>query len=118
MENENNLIKLLHFEGQIDGREILKISDNTYEIEHLRWDPPTIKECTFFNPLPQKEVAIILKVIQSRPVEPFILQQPSKENNYTTQVYMYDVPEGRDWVKFDLYYINKSPNELGLEVSW
>jgi len=118
VENENDLIKVLHFEGQIDGRDILKISGNIYEIEHLRWDPPAIKECTFFKPLPQKEVSIILKVIQSRPVNPFILQQPSKENDYTVQVYMYDIPEGRDWVEFDLYYLDKTPKELKLEVSW
>ncbi len=118
VENESNLIKILHFEGQIDGRDILKIYGNTYEIEHLRWDPPTIKECTFFNPLPQNEGSIVLKLIQSQPVDPFILQQPTKENDYTAHVYMYDKPEGRDWVEFDLYYLNKSPKELGLEVPW
>ncbi len=116
--NKTNLKKILHFEGQIDGRDILKIQGGTYEIEHLRWDPPTIKECSFINPLPKQEGSLILKVIESRPVFPFILQQPSKENDFTAQVYMYDVPEGRDWVKFDLYYIDKSPQELGLVVPW
>jgi hypothetical protein len=118
LENDDKIIKLLHFEGQIDGRDILKIYNNSYEIEHLRWDPPSIRECTFFNPLPQKEVSIVLKLIQSRSVEPFILYQPSKGNDYSAQIYMYDKPEGRDWVKFDLYYIEKAPMDLGLEVPW
>ncbi len=117
-DSESNLKKILHFEGQIDGRDILKIKGGTYEIEHLRWDPPTIKECSFINSLPEMEGSLILKVIQSRPTFPFVLQQPSNENHYTAQIYMYDIPEGRDWVKFDLYYIDKSPEELGLVVPW
>jgi hypothetical protein len=117
-ENKRNLTKVLHFEGQVDGRDILRITGRNYEIEHLRWDPPAVKECTFFNPLPQKEISLVVEVIQARPVPPFILRQPTAGNNYTADVYMYDIPEGRDWVKFDLYYIDKSPQESGLEVPW
>ena len=116
--NKNNLVKVLHFEGQIDGRDILRIKGSTYAVEHLRWDPPTVKECKFFNPLPQKEISLVVDVIQARPVPPFILRQPTETNDYTADVYMYDIPEGRDWVKFDLYYIDKSPQESGLEVPW
>ena len=116
--NQTELKKLLHFEAQIDGRDILKIHKGSYEIEHLRWDPPTIKDCLFSVPLPEREVTIIVKVLQARDLEPFVLEQPNEKNNYTAQIYMYDIPEGRDWVKFDLYYIDKSPKELGLEVPW
>jgi hypothetical protein len=28
------------------------------------------------------------------------------------------VPGGAGWVKFDLYYIAKTPQELGLKNSW
>jgi len=117
-DNKNNLVKVLHFEGQIDGRDILRIKGSTYAVEHLRWDPPTVKECKFFNPLPQKEISLVVDVIQARPVSPFILRQPTETNDYTADVYMYDIPEGRDWVKFDLYYIDKSPQESALEVPW
>jgi hypothetical protein len=109
---------LVHFEAQIDGRDILKIHQGNYEIEHLRWDPPTIKNCLFSVPLPEKKVTVIIKVLQSRELQPFVLEQPNEKNNYTAQIYIYDIPEGRDWVKFDLYYIDKSPKELGLEVPW
>ena len=117
-ENQNDLNKLVHFEAQIDGRDILKIHQGNYEIEHLRWDPPTIKNCLFSVPLPEKKVTVIIKVLQSRELQPFVLEQPNEKNNYTAQIYIYDIPEGRDWIKFDLYYIDKSPKELGLEVPW
>jgi len=117
-EYEGELTKILHFEGQIDGRDILRIQEDSYEIEHLRWDPPSIKECSFENPLPKKSGSLILQVNQSREVFPFVLEQPSKDNGYTAQIYMYDIPEGRDWVKFDLYFIDKTPEELELVVPW
>jgi hypothetical protein len=117
-EYEGELTKILHFEGQIDGRDILRIQGDSYEIEHLRWDPPSIKECTFVNPLPKKSGSVILQVNQSRDVFPFVLEQPKSENDFRAEIYMYDIPEGRDWVKFDLYYIDKSSAELGLIVPW
>jgi hypothetical protein len=117
-ENESDLIKLLHFEAQIDGRDILRIHQGNYQIEHLRWDPPTIKDCSFSVPLPGEKVTVVIEVLQARELHPFVLEQPNEKNNFTAQIYMYDIPEGRDWVKFDLYYIYKSPEELGLEVPW
>ncbi|MBN1349448.1 hypothetical protein JXJ21_08575 [candidate division KSB1 bacterium] len=111
-------IKFLHWEGLIDGRDILKVSGNQAEIIHLRWDPPEVKACTFFEPLPAQKLTVIPKDIQSRPMHPFIIEQPSSENGYAVQVYLYDAPEGRDWFKFDLYYILKSPEELHLELPW
>jgi len=117
-EHANDAIKFLHFEGQIDGRDILTIHDKNYSIEHLRWDPPMIQECRFERTLPQSEVTVIPIDIQSRPMHPFILEQPNDKNNYAAKVYLYDVPGGRDWVKFDLYYIPKTPSELDLKIPW
>jgi len=38
---KNEATKFLHFEVEIDGRDILIIKDNEYKIEHLRWDGPS-----------------------------------------------------------------------------
>lgn len=117
-ENEKEAVKILHWEGRVDGRDIIKIKGKSLEIEHLRWDPMYFKDYDILNPLPEKVATVIPKDIESRPMHPFILEQPSIENNFTVKVYLYDVPGGAGWCKFDLYYIPKSPEELGLEIPW
>jgi hypothetical protein len=114
----NECVKILSWEGRVDGRDILKIRGDQIEVEHLRWDPIYFKESTFLNPLPKKEVTVIPNDIKSRPMHPFILEQPTAGNDYTVKVYLYDVPGGAGWCKFDLYYISKSPEELGLNIPW
>jgi len=117
-ESEKDVVKILHWEGRVDGRDILKIKGNNLEVEHLRWDPIYFNDYTFFNALPPKAVTVIPKDIESRPMHPFILEQPCKENKYTVKIYLYDVPGGAGWCKFDLYYLPKKPVELGLEIPW
>lgn len=74
------------------------------------------KDYEILNPLPEKVVTVIPKDIESRPMHPLILEQPSMENNYTVKIYLYDVPGSAGWCKFDLYYIPKNPEVLGLEI--
>ena len=111
-------VKFLHWQGRVDGRDILKISGKNIEVEHLRWDHIYFKDYEFFNPLPREKVTVIPRDIESRPMHPFILEQPAAENDYTVKVYLYDVPGGAGWCKFDLYYIPKTPDELGLRIPW
>ncbi|NOY57651.1 MAG: hypothetical protein GXO75_01785 [Calditrichaeota bacterium] len=111
-------VKVLHWEGRVDGRDIIKIRGKHLEIEHLRWDPMYFKDYKILKALPEKAVTVIPKNIESRPMHPFILEQPSRENNYTVKVYLYDVPGGAGWCKFDLYYIPQTPDELGLGIPW
>jgi hypothetical protein len=111
-------VKFLHFDVEIDGRDILIVKGDTYRIEHLRWDSPHVRKSQFEIALPEKVVTVIPKTIQSRPMAPFILQQPNQENDFTTKIYLYDKPGGFGIVTFDLYYIPKSPQELGLDIPW
>ena len=117
-EYADEAVKFLHFDAEIDGRDILKIKGDDYEIEHLRWDHPQIREIRFIEKLPQQEVTVVPKNIESRPMHPFILEQPVEENNYSVKVYLYDAPGGYGIVNFDLYYIPERPEELGLEIPW
>ena len=87
-------------------------------MEHLRWDPIYFRDYSFVNSLPKKEVTVIVNDMDSRPLHPFVLEQPKAENDYTTKIYLYDVPGGAGWVKFELYYLLKSPTELGLHSIW
>ena len=117
-ERADEAVKFLHFEAMIDGRDIVVIKGDQYRIEHLRWDGPHIRDSTFFGPLPEGEYTVVPRDLQSRPMHPFVLEQPSKENDYTAKVYLYDKTHGQGLVEFDLYYIKKSPRELGLEIPW
>jgi len=117
-EQSERAVKFLHCEVEIDGRDILHIRGDKYWIEHLQWDGPAVKEATFLAPLPASEVTIIPKDIYSRPIHPFIFEQPDANNDYTAKVYLYDAPGGKDWMKFDLYYIPARPEELGMEIPW
>ena len=117
-EHSKNAIKFLHWEGRVDGRDILKIKGKNLEVEHLRWNRIKVMKYNFLQPLPDQLLTVIPVDIESRPMHPFILEHPCRENNYTVKVYLNDLPGGGDWFKFDLYYIPKSPKELGLEIPW
>jgi hypothetical protein len=111
-------VKFLHWEGRIDGDDIVEIRDSTLVVKHLRWDPPYFSGSKFFVKLPRRPVTVIPFDIDSRPLHPFVLQQPKKENDYTVQIYLNDAPGGAGWCKFDLYYILQTPEELGLKIPW
>jgi len=106
--HKNKAIRFFHFRGKIDGRDILRIKNRDFQIEHLRWDTPLVQAAKFYRPLPAKDVTVIARNIKTRPLHPFILQQPATENNYTVKVYLYDVPGGSDWWEFELYFLEES----------
>jgi hypothetical protein len=68
--------------------------------------------------LPEGDITVLPIDIDSRPLHPFIMEQPSAENDYTAKVYLDDLPGGHGWAEFDLYYIKKSPATLGMKVPW
>ena len=63
-------------------------------------------------------VTVVPKDIYSRPMHPFVLEQPTEDNDYTVRIYLDDLPGGKDWVICDLYYIPKAPASLGLALPW
>lgn len=115
----NSAVKLLHWKARVDGRDLLKVKANNLEIEPLRFDP--IAEMTYeiANPLPGEAVTVIPVNIKSRSFGPFVLEQPTSENDFTAVIYLSDFPRhGYSWWELELYYIEQSPEELGLAVPW
>ena len=110
-------VKFFEFEGGVDGRDILHIKDDNFEIEHLRWDHPFITATNFFKKLPRQNVTVFAKDIESRPMHQFVLEQPCKENDYTAQIYLYDEEGGTGPNHFELYYIPLSPEETGMPAN-
>lgn len=117
-ERNTDAVKFAHVRIQIDGRDILHVQGDSYRIEHIRWDHPDVQEFTFTAPLPQKDVTVIPADIESRPLHPFMLEQPNAENGYTAKIYLDDLPGGQGWMEFDLYYVDEAPSSLGLAVPW
>jgi hypothetical protein len=118
-EHKKNAVKFLQWEGRVDGRDLVKLKARQLEIEHLRYDPIAEMKYQFFNALPAETVTVIPVDIESRSYKPFILEQPSKSNDFTVTIYLSDFPcHGYSWWKFDLFYIAKAPEELGLAVPW
>lgn len=116
---KNEAVKILSWQGRVDGRDLLKMRGDKTRIEHLRYD--NIQEVSeeLFNSLPLNNFTVIPLDIQSRSFGPFILEQPSEENDFTTTIYLSDFPmHGYSWWKFELFYIPRSPKELGLDVPW
>jgi hypothetical protein len=112
-------VKVLHWRARVDGRDLVKIHADKLEVEHLRYDNISEMSYEFSNPLPQKKVTLIVKDIQSRSFRPFVLEQPSAENEFTATIYLSDYPEhGYSWWEFEIYYLEKSPAELGLKPPW
>ncbi len=106
------------FEGQIDGNDILIVSGTETEIQHMRWDHPHIDKLEILRPIPNDEVTVIIRDLESRPLHPFVLEQPNEENDYTTQVYFEDEPGGQGVVHCEFYYIHRPPSEVGLSIPW
>ena len=112
-------IKILHWKGRVDGRDLVKVQTDKIEIEHLRYDNIVEMTHEFSNPLPQKEYTVVIKDIQSRSFHPFVLEQPSVDNGFTATIYLSDYPKhGYSWWEFEVHCIEKSPEVLGLATPW
>ena len=118
LDDRNEALEVLHWEGRVDGRDILTVSGEEIRIEHLRWDPIYLRDCRFANPLPARPGTVIIEDIESQPMHPFVLQQATAANDYTARIYLNDLPGGAHWFRFNLYFLDRSPGELGLEVPW
>jgi hypothetical protein len=117
--NDERAVKIVHWRGRVDGRDLVRIHADILEVEHLRYDNILEMSFDFSHPLPAKEYTVIVKDIRSRSFHPFVLEQPSAENDYTVTVYLSDFPEhGYSWWEFELYYLPDSPAQLGLAPPW
>jgi len=117
-QHRNEAVKVLHCEARVDGRDLILVRGERLETRHLRWDGITVSQRKFFTPLPDRAVTVIPHDIESRPMHPFILEQPSRDNDFTATVYLYDVPGGAGWFRLDLYYLPGPPDKYGLALPW
>ncbi|NLO33949.1 MAG: hypothetical protein GX117_11465 [Candidatus Hydrogenedentes bacterium] len=117
-ERSDDLLKLGLFEVLVDGQDMLEVKGDGYKLIPIKWDAGHAYVAEITAALPEESGTVILKNIESRPMHPFVLEQPSPENEYTVRIYLNDLPGGQDWMKFELYYLSDSPKSLGIEVPW
>lgn len=116
--HKDKLKKIAHFEILIDGQDLLHIKGNQYRIEHLRWDNPQVRYAEIYSPLPEKEMLVIPVNINTRPLHPFVLQQPTAENDYEATIYLDDRTGGYGRFIFDLYSLDKTETNIKIIKNW
>lgn len=109
---------LAHWQGRIDGIDIVRMQGNAITTEHIKHDPPLEITTKVIDTLPQQAITVLIKPIRSQRDHPFILSQPTAANDYTVEIYCYNRPAGYDWWEFELYYVEQSPASLGLKLPW
>jgi hypothetical protein len=108
----------LEWRGRVDGRDLLHVRGKTIEIEHLQSDPIADPSANFTAELPAREVTVLVKDKQSQAVHPFLLEQPTKDNDHTAKIYLFDQPPGYGRWEIDLYYLDAHPKDVGLALPW
>ena len=116
--HEEEAVKFLHWEGSVDGKDLLMVQENRLEVKHLQNSTIQYDTHEFTGELPRQPVTVIVRDLDSRPRHPFVLEQPNAENDYTARIYLEDMPGGPAWCKFDLYYIPDTPHNLALVPPW
>jgi hypothetical protein len=111
-------VKFASFDILVDGQELVHVTGDKYRVEHLRWDPAYVRNFEILAPLPKELVTVVPKDLYSRPMHPFVLEQPSAANDYTVAVYLDDLPGGQDWFRCELYYLPGAPSSYGLQTPW
>jgi len=111
----DDLVKIMYWEGRVDGRDILSVRGETASIRHLRWDRISLERREFFRPLPARRGSVLIEDIESQEMHPFVIQHPGPKNDFTARIYLNDVPGGAHWFRFNLYFTERSPGDLGLD---
>lgn len=96
--------RALRWRGRVDGKDILHIRGDSVEIEHLAWDPIQSDTYEVFAPLPARPVDVVIRDVESQAPHPFVLEQPSEENNFTASIYLHNSPPGYNWWEIEVYF--------------
>ena len=117
-EHADAAVKVLHWQGMVDGKDILRIQGDSLTIEHVMADPIHSDEAVFAAPLPAKPGTVVVKDIRSGAVHPFVLTQPTEENGFTTEVYLFDPGPGYAMWELEVYFLDRDPLSLGIDPTW
>ncbi len=111
-------VKILYWNGRVDGKDILSIRGDAVSIEHVAADPIHVIESRIETPLPAKPGTVFVRDIRSSEIHPFVLEHPSAENDYTAKIYFFDPGPGYAPWEMEVYYLHNTPETLDAALPW
>jgi len=118
LDEHPDAVKVLSWRGMVDGQEMLRLRGNSLEVEHLKGDGITHVEHQVFAELPKREVSVLVKDRHSRNTHPYVLEQPTADNDYTARIHLSDKPPGYGLWEFDVYFLDNAPTKVGVAAPW
>jgi len=105
LEERKDAILIATWSGTVDGRDVLRIQDDRFTINHLSDDPIHTPSMVTHNPIPKdKKCTVHIKPIHVRGTA-FVLEQPSPSNDFTLSIYLEDRNPGPTPFKFQIYAV-------------
>lgn len=114
----NDAVKILYWNGRVDGKDILSIQGDMVEIEHVAADPIHVIESRIESPLPDKPGTVFIRDIRSGEIHPFVLEHPSAENDFTAKIYMFDPGPGYAPWELEVHFLEEAPEKLDAALPW
>lgn len=105
LEDHPDAVHVASWSGTIDGRDLLMIDDEGFEIKHISDDQITAPVLTRHNPMPREpSCRIVVDRVKVRG-NVFVQEQPSEGNGYTLTLYLEDREPGPTPFRFDIYAV-------------
>lgn len=93
----------LRWWGRVDGRDILCIRRGTVWVVHEEGEPIVEADFRLERPLPAEPVQVSVRKLRGRGrVE--VIQQPSRENNFTARILIEDRKSGSDRYEIEVFW--------------
>lgn len=116
--HRDSAVRLLHWRGKVDGRDVVRMRGGHVTVEHLQGDEVVGVQFEVSAPLPAAPVTVLVEDNGSRPIRPFVLRQPAEENGFEVAVYLFDEPPSSGWFDFTLYCVPESAEAPDLPPPW
>jgi hypothetical protein len=100
---ERPIVGRVAWRGMVDDRVQLVIQERTIEVRTLSGSPRGDGTATFTSPLPRSTVEVGVEKTRGRGTVT-VLQQPSRVNDFTTVVEIYDAAGGAQEYRLDIFW--------------
>ncbi|HEY0546366.1 MAG TPA: hypothetical protein VGC91_13390 [Pyrinomonadaceae bacterium] len=91
----------MHWRGTVDDTTQVKVQESNVEVSAISGSPYSDASYNFTSPLPYRRVNVRLNKIRGRG-DVRIVQQPSRDNDFTTVIEIRDPNRGPDTYEFEL----------------
>jgi hypothetical protein len=103
LEAHPEAVKIMYWEGNVDGKELITVKGREVSLRHLVDEPPTEVRYELYAEIPQRS-RLVIERIEARGYV-CVVEQPSEENGWSARIFVSDPQDGRDIYRFNLYAI-------------